>query len=65
MSRVLETVWQCLVAILFVMVALRELGVTDGFDFPAATITVLAVASVAEYLRMILARTPGDHQRGA
>ena len=54
MSRVLETVWQCFVAILFVMVALRELGVTDGFDFFASLFAVLAVASVAEYLRMIL-----------
>ena len=54
MSRVIDTLWQAFVAVLFVMVAMRELGVTDGLDFPAALITVVAVAAVAEYVRMVL-----------
>ena len=37
--------------VLFVAWALRELGVTDGFDFVAALFTVAAVLFVADLVR--------------
>lgn len=50
MLRVLAVICRGLVAVLFVMLALRELGVTDGFDFLAALVTVVAIATVADFV---------------
>lgn len=51
-ARFAERLLYALAASIFVMLALEGLGVTSGKDFPTALVTVVAVASLAECVRV-------------
>lgn len=50
----IEGVWRAFMAVVFVMLALRELGITKRLDPLAALVTVMAIGAVAQYVQVTL-----------